>query len=202
MKVNATRVFGAALLSCLLVTAGCGTSVKRIDSEEVKDLSGAWNDTDSRLVSAEMVEDALSRPWLREFTRHNGSQPTVIVGEVRNLSHEHINVITFVADIERAMINSRKVQFVASRTERRPVREERKDQDLHASEATRKPMGQELGADFMLQGTISTIVDVAGKKQVRYYQVDISLINLADNRKVWAGQKKIKKLIKRSQLRF
>jgi hypothetical protein len=136
-----------------------------------------------------MVEDALSRPWLREFTRHNGSQPTVIVGEVRNLSHEHINMITFVADIERAMINSRKVQFVASRTERRPVREERKDQDLHASEATRKPMGQELGADFMLQGTISTIVDVAGKKQVRYYQVDISLINLADNRKVWAGQK-------------
>jgi hypothetical protein len=111
-------------------------------------------------------------------------------------------MITFVADIERAMINSRKVQFVASRTERRPVREERKDQDLHASEATRKPMGQELGADFMLQGTISTIVDVAGKKQVRYYQVDISLINLADNRKVWAGQKKIKKLIKRSQLRF
>ena len=202
MKVNATRVFGAALLSCLLVTAGCGTSVKRIDSEEVKDLSGAWNDTDSRLVSAEMVEDALSRLWLREFTRHNGSQPTVIVGEVRNLSHEHINMITFVADIERAMINSRKVQFVASRTERRPVREERKDQDLHASEATRKPMGQELGADFMLQGTISTIVDVAGKKQVRYYQVDISLINLADNRKVWAGQKKIKKLIKRSQLRF
>ncbi|MEE8513078.1 MAG: penicillin-binding protein activator LpoB [Acidiferrobacterales bacterium] len=202
MKVNATRVFGAALLSCLLVTAGCGTSVKRIDSEEVTDLSGAWNDTDSRLVSAEMVEDALSRPWLREFTRHNGSQPTVIVGEVRNLSHEHINMITFVADIERAMINSRKVQFVASRTERRPVREERKDQDLHASEATRKPMGQELGADFMLQGTISTIVDVAGKKQVRYYQVDISLINLADNRKVWAGQKKIKKLIKRSQLRF
>ncbi len=202
MKVNATRVFGAALLSCLLVTAGCGTSVKRIDSEEVKDLSGAWNDTDSRLVSAEMVEDVLSRPWLREFTRHNGSQPTVIVGEVRNLSHEHINMITFVADIERAMINSRKVQFVASRTERRPVREERKDQDLHASEATRKPMGQELGADFILQGTISTIVDVAGKKQVRYYQVDISLINLADNRKVWAGQKKIKKLIKRSQLRF
>lgn len=202
MKVNATRLFGIALLSCLLVAAGCGTSVKRIDSEEVKDLSGAWNDTDSRLVSAEMVEDALSRPWLREFRRQNGSQPAVIVGEVRNLSHEHINMITFVADIERAMINSKRVQFVASPTERRPVREERKDQDLHASEATRKPMGQELGADFMLQGTVSTIVDVAGKKQVRYYQVDMSLINLADNRKVWAGQKKIKKLVKGSQLRF
>ena len=202
MKVNGTRVFGAALLSCLLVTAGCGTSVKRIDSEEVKDLSGAWNDTDSRLVSAEMVEDVLSRPWLREFTRHNRSQPAVIVGEVRNLSHEHINMITFVADIERAMINSKKVQFVASPIERRPVREERKDQDLHASEATRKPMGQELGADFMLQGTVSTIVDVAGKKQIRYYQIDMSLINLADNRKVWAGQKKIKKLVKGSQLRF
>jgi hypothetical protein len=63
-------------------------------------------------------------------------------------------------------------------------------------------MGQELGADFMLQGTINTIVDVSGTTQVRYYQVDMTLVSLADNRKVWVGQKKIKKLVKRSKLRF
>jgi hypothetical protein len=37
---------------------------------------------------------------------------------------------------------------------------------------------------------------------VRYYQVDLNLISLADNRKVWQGQKKIKKLVERSNLRF
>ena len=185
-----------------LATAGCSTEVTRMDAGEVKDLSGAWNDTDSQQVSEEMIKDVLNRPWFDEFTRANSRQPAVIVGEVTNLSHEHINVNTFVADMERALINSGKVQFVASATERQEVRGERKDQDLHASEATRKPMGQEKGADFMLKGTINTIIDASGKTQLRFYQVDLTLISMADNRKVWLGQKKIKKLVERSNLKF
>lgn len=189
-------------LAMILAVAGCSTEVTRMDAGEVKDLSGAWNDTDSQQVSEEMIKDVLSRAWLGEFTRTQNRQPAVIVGEVVNLSHEHINVNTFVADMERALINSERVQFVASSTERQEIRGERKDQDLHASEATRKPMGQEKGADFMLKGTINTIIDVSGKTQLRYYQVDLTLISLADNRKVWVGQKKIKKLVERSNLRF
>ena len=189
-------------LALALAAAGCSTSVTRMEASEVKDLSGAWNDTDSQQVSEEMIKDVLDRTWLREFTHTQNRQPAVIVGEVSNLSHEHINVNTFVADMERSLINSDKVQFVASFTERQEIRGERKDQDLNASEATRKAMGQEKGADFMLKGTINTIIDAEGKTQLRYYQVDLTLISLADNRKVWVGQKKIKKLVERSNLRF
>ena len=197
---NKLAVFMA--LALVLVTASCSTEVTRMDAGEVKDLSGAWNDTDSQQVSEEMIKDVLNRTWLGEFTRTQKRQPAVIVGEVVNLSHEHINVNTFVADMERALINSDKVQFVASSTERQEIRGERKDQDLNATEATRKPMGQEKGADFMLKGTINTIIDASGKTQLRFYQVDLTLISLADNRKVWVGQKKIKKLVERSNLRF
>lgn len=194
----------AALMAlCMsLAVVACSTSVTRMDTGEVKDLSGAWNDTDSQQVSEEMIKDVLDRPWIGEFSRTENRQPAVIVGEVSNLSHEHINVNTFVADVERALINSGKVQFVASSTERQEIRGERKDQDLNASEATRKAMGQEKGADFMLKGTINTIIDASGKTQLRFYQVDLTLISLADNRKVWIGQKKIKKLVERSNLRF
>ena len=182
--------------------AGCGTSVERIEPTEVKDLSGAWNDTDSRMVSEEMIQDALARDWLSDFARTHRKKPAVIVGEVVNLSHEHINVNTFVDDMERSLINSGKVQFVASKNERGEIREERQDQDLNAAEATRKPMGQEVGADYMLKGTINTIIDTSGSSQVRYYQVDLTLISLADNVKVWVGQKKIKKFVKRGSLRY
>lgn len=196
------RLIVLVVMALMLAAAGCSTQVTRMDSAEVKDLSGAWNDTDSQQVSEEMIKDVLNRPWFGEFTRTQNRQPAVIVGEVSNLSHEHINVNTFVADMERALINSDKVQFVASSTERQEVREERKDQDLNASEATRKAMGQEKGADFMLKGTINTIIDAEGKTQLRFYQVDLTLISLIDNRKVWVGQKKIKKLVERSNLRF
>ncbi len=191
-----------AIVALSISLAACSTSVTRVDSGEVKDLSGAWNDTDSQDTSAAMIKDVLSHTWLTDFTQQQRRRPAVIVGEIRNLSHEHINVNTFVEDMERALINSDRVQFVASSTERQEIREERKDQDINASEATRKPMGQEKGADFVLKGTINTIIDASGRTQLRYYQVDLTLISLADNRIVWLGQKKIKKLVERSNLRF
>lgn len=181
-------VFGIAL-------SACATRVERIGVDETRDLSGNWNDTDSRLVSEEMVQDVLSRPWLNDFNRAHGDRPTLIVGGVRNLSHEHINVNTFVNDLARELINSGEVNFVASAVEREQIREERADQARHATEESRKAMGRELGADFMLQGTINTILDTEGRRQVRYYQVDLDLVSLADNRKVWIGQKKIKKFV-------
>ena len=104
--------------------------------------------------------------------------------------------------MERALINSGKVDFVATRSEREEIREERKDQDINAREDTRKAMGRELGADFILTGTINTIVDPSGDTQVRFYQVNMTLTSLADNRKVWVGQKDIRKLVTRSKLRF
>lgn len=195
------RMYFAIILSSLLI-AGCGTQVTRMDVNETVDLSGNWNDTDSRLVAEEMITDVLSRPWISNFVSKKGHAPAVIVGSVRNLSHEHINVNTFVSDMERALINSGRVEFVASSTERGEIREERKDQDLNSSEATRNEAGKELGADFMLKGQINTIVDVDGKEQVRYYQVDLTLISMADNRKVWLGQKKIKKFVENAKVRY
>ncbi len=195
------RIYWAVILSSLLV-AGCGTKVTRIDVDETVDLSGAWNDTDSRLVAEEMIADALSHPWTLNFAGQSGRAPVVIVGTVRNFSHEHINMNTFVADMERALVNSGRVEFVASSDERGEIREERTDQDLNASEETRNEAGQETGADFMLKGQINTIVDVEGDKQVRYYQVDLTMISLADNRKVWLGQKKIKKLVENAKVRY
>ena len=193
-------VAGALLATGLL--SGCSTSVQRLDANETVDLSGAWNDTDSQLVAQEMISDVLSRPWLSNFTAKTGRQPAVIVGSVRNLSHEHINTKTFVNEMERELINSGRVEFVASSDERDEIRDERVDQDLNATEASRNVAGNELGANFMLKGQINTIIDRADSDQVRYYQVDLSLISLADNRKVWVGQKKLKKLVENSKLRY
>jgi len=198
MKIKTHFLF--MLFATLFMTA-CSTSVERLNSQEQIDLSGAWNDTDSQLVAREMVEDALSRAWIGKFLKAEGKDPVVIVGTIRNLSHEHINTNTFIADIERELINSGEVQFVAAAGARDEIRAERGDQDLNASEATRKAMGQEYGADYMMQGQINTIIDVDGSTQVRFYQVNLELISISDNRKVWVGQKKIKKLIKNSKLR-
>lgn len=198
MKIKSNFIFIALIT---LFMSACSTYVERLDVQQEVDLSGAWNDTDSQMVAREMVEDALSRAWISKFLNAEGKDPAIIVGKVRNLSHEHINTNTFIADMERELINSGEVQFVAAASAREEIRAERGDQDLNASEATRSEMGQEYGADYMMQGQINTIIDVDGATQVRFYQVNLELISMKDNRKVWVGQKKIKKLVVNSKLR-
>jgi uncharacterized protein (TIGR02722 family) len=195
------RVIVLAMLCMTLVVVGCTTEVKRVDTDTTIDLSGKWNDADSRMVADEMIEDSLDRPWLEQYRRgHSGKNPVVIVGTVRNRSNEHINTQTFVKNLERALINSGRVDFVASRTEREEIREERKDQATYASEETAKEHGREIGADYMLEGSINTIEDRVEGKRVMYYQVNLELIDLESNRKAWIGEKKIKKLIKQKRL--
>ncbi|MBN2407137.1 MAG: penicillin-binding protein activator LpoB [Elusimicrobia bacterium] len=189
-------VFGAACMM-LIAVSGCAKKVKRVGVEKVIDLSGKWNDTDSRLVSDEMMNDCLSRPWVtNHMAAAGGKIPAVIVGTVVNKTDEHIISETFTKDLERAMINSGRVQVVASSQERKEVREEREDMWENASEETLKQFQQEHAADYMLKGVINAIKDKEGKKSVTYYQIDLELINTETNQKVWLGNKKLKKYIK------
>lgn len=193
-----------AAASTVLMLAGCQTmpTVTRISSDQVTDVSGYWNDTDANLTAQEMIGQMLGEPWLGNFEgATGGKQPTVIVGQINNLSSEHISTSTFIDDIQREIINSGKVQFVAASSQREEVRNERQDQDLNASAGTRSAMGQETGADFMMQGTINTIIDAAGDKSVKYYQVDLRLINMKNNVIAWVGQKKIKKIVTGANVR-
>jgi uncharacterized protein (TIGR02722 family) len=191
-----------ALVICLIIglVTACSTApkVERMKVDSQIELSGQWNDTDSRLVAEEMISDCLNRPWLYKFkSDHNGQMPSVIVGHVRNRSHEHINVQTFIKNLERALINSGQVQFVASSEERGQIRDERGDMAEHSSDETMKGPGQEVGADFMLIGAINSIRDEIKGKAVMYYQVNLELISLENNIKAWIGEKQIKKLIER-----
>jgi hypothetical protein len=194
--------FPIAALGAVALLAACGTSVKRMDSNETVDVSGHWNDTDSRLVAEEMISDCLSRPWLASAQSNLGKNPTVIVGMVKNQSSEHIATDTFVENLQRELINSGKVEFVASKGERGEVREERADQDTHSSEETRTANGQETGANFILSGTINSIVDQEGGKAVVFFQTNLKLLNMKTHQIVWNGQKKIKKFVTRSRTSF
>jgi len=182
------------LIAALAVSVvGCaGTRVSRVDSDQEIALSDRWNDKDSQLVAEEMITDMLSFPWARDFELENNHRPTVIIQRIANKSHEHIAIETFVNDIKRSIIRSGRADFVASGDERKAIRDERQDQELNAAKA--KDQGQEQAADFAISGSLNSIVDQVGGDRVTFYQVDMKLIDMANNREVWNGQKKIKKL--------
>ena len=193
-----------AILGLLVVpfVFACSPSVKRVETNLVKDVSGGWNDTDAQMVAQEMITDCLNGGWYTKFVTRNGKEPVVIVGTVVNNSMEHINTAVFVEEMQRALINSGKVEFVASASERGEIRTERLEQDEFASEETRKAFGKEVGADFMLSGVLNSVVDKSGSKALVFYQTNLKLINIETNQIVWNGQKQIKKYVKRSKVSF
>ncbi len=193
------------MLLGLFLLNGCGGSgktVTRVEADSTIDLSGDWNDTDSRLVAQEMIKDVLDRPWLTNYQTSKGKEPDVIVGTVRNRTSEHIQTITFIKNLERELLNSGKISFVANKEERQEIRDERADQQENASPESMKKFQQETGADFMLRGDIASIIDQEGGDKVKYYQVNLELVNIETNKKVWSGEKKIKKLVSQSGSKF
>jgi|TARA_B110000008_G_scaffold47377_1_gene45807 penicillin-binding protein activator len=193
--MNMTLIKQAKILmiAAIAVTVvGCSTRVTRVDTNEEIALSDRWNAKDSQLVAEEMITDMLSFPWARDFELSNNTRPTIIIQRISNKSHEHIAIDTFVNDIKRSVIRSGRADFVAGGEERQSIRDERQDQELNAAKA--KEQGREQAADFAISGSINSIVDQVGDDRVTFYQVDMKLIDMANNREVWNGQKKIKKL--------
>ena len=197
MRLNQYRPL-LMLVAIVAIIQACssGRQVTRVDPNTQIDISGRWNDTDSKQVAEEMISDALSKPWLSRFNANHNKPPVLIIGDVLNSSHEHISAETFIKDIERAFINSGKVRIVENNYFRDKLREEVDNQQVNATEETRKQIARELGADLMMFGTINSTVDAYKKERLVNYKVNMELVELQSTEKVWIGDKEIKKYIK------
>ena len=150
-----------------------------------------------------MIDDALSKPWLENFRLDNNSIPVTMVGRVRNETMEHIDTEIFTKELERAFVNSGMVDVVASLSETQQIRDIRSDQQSYASYETAAALGKEVGADYVIIGNISSIIDESssGKEISIFYTVNLEMVDVETNRKAWIGNKKIKKLIERRKYR-
>ncbi len=196
MKMNNIKSLLLLVIISVVIASCASRKVTRIDPAEQIDLSGRWNDTDSRQVAEEMTRDVLSKPWLERFTGQQERPPVVIIGVVINRSHEHIEAETFIKDIEREFINSGRVRVVENDFFREKLREEKDSQQVNASPETQSRIAMELGADYMLFGVINSTVDQLMKEKVVFYKINLEMVNLESTEKVWLGDKEIKKYIK------
>ncbi len=190
------KIFTLAAVASILIFASCAHKVTRIDPVDTPDISGNWNYTDSRLTAEEMINQSLTGKWLGDHLQVKGKRPVVIVGFVTNKSHEHIEAETFMNDLEKSFVTTEKVGLVQSGKKREEMRAEKSDQQTNASVSTMKKFGLEKGADYILQGSINSIVDAFKRKKTVTYQIDLVLTNIETNEVVWIGDKKLSKNVK------
>ena len=196
--------FVLVTMICVFTLLGCATNgVKRIDPSKQTDLSGYWNDTDVRIIAETLVEECVNAPAIIKYIKQNQREPVVQLGSFTNRSDEHLDTAILATKFKVALINSGKVKFSAEKSVKEELREEILAQQDWASEETAKNLANETGADFLLIGSVRTIVDSIPGETVRTYQVIAELYDIETSEIVWSGENMdIKKYMKRSSFKW
>lgn len=189
------RPFVLFFISLAIMTS-CARQVSRIDPAQQVDLSGRWNDSDSRIVADKMIQDLLSSDRFKEYAASLKRKPVIVVGLIRNKTSEHIDANNYIKKLEMAIYNSNVADIVESEEFRDKLRKERAEQQDFADPATVAQWGKEIGADVMLFGEMNSETDVLNKKRVVNYITTLFLTDIETNKRIWYGQHEIKKFVK------
>jgi uncharacterized protein (TIGR02722 family) len=200
-------VYTAVAAAFSLTACGGNRTVERTDASSNKggDLSGYWNDIDANLVSSEMIQDCMARPWASDHQASAGGKKPVVklMGVIKRTDDRNVNEQYFTKRLEREMLNSGKVRVVAAEGQDNINAAERARQSQHASDATVKSQGNEVGADYTLQTVVNSQNETDGAgHSVRAYLVNMELVNVGTNEKVWIGEKTIRKIVSQSSVKF
>ncbi len=185
------------IVSILVAITSCSQrTVSRVDPQQEINLSGRWNDTDSRMVADKMTSEFLGSEKFKEYAKTLGKKPVIITGLIRNKTTEHIDAANYLKKFELAIFNSGVADIVESDEQRDKIRLERLQQQDFSDPATVAQWGKETGANLMLFGEMTSETDVYNKKRVVNYVTTLYLTDMETNKRVWYGQQEIKKFIK------
>lgn len=185
----AQKLLTLALLPALalgaLALTGCGeTTVVRTASSGSRDLSGRWNDVDSKNVSIDIKDRALKASWPDRYMEKNKKNPTVVLGKfIVRADGEVINTDIFLKALRNEFINSGKIDVLDDPEQTRAILT---DQAGYADKA--KELGKELAADYVLKGSINVQNDSEGRNSVKFYVVDFELTDIQTRKIVWADR--------------
>lgn len=184
------------ILLPFVVLTSCSRTVTRVETTQQIDLSGRWNDADSRIVADKMIFDLFDSESFKNYGKQLGRKPVIIVGLINNKTSEHIDAGNYVKKFEVVIHNSSIAELVESDEFRDKLRLERTDQQDFSASSTAKQFGKETGADLMLFGEMNSETDTANKKRVVNYITTLYLTDIETNKRVWYGQGEIKKVVK------
>lgn len=193
--------FTVVLLGLLVLITGCLSTqtTQWLHPDTVLDVGDKWNDTDSKRVAEEMIGDALSRPWLRQHQEdNNGKNPVVVIGKITSWCREYVNTHIFIDYLQAALTQSGEVTFVENKGADAYIQDKQESTVFHDSGETAKQAAGGADADYQLLGEVNSVTNLQGESYIKFYLVNLSLVNIETNEKIWIGEKKIKKMLTRS----
>jgi uncharacterized protein (TIGR02722 family) len=179
------------IMSCsaLLIMTGCMASTKNLNPEEETHYDASYDFSDKAKIVDRLVTPLLSAPVFPVQEK-----PIMIVYPVVNETSEHISTGGITDDIRMKLVQSGRFRFV-NESQRENIQKETNYQSQgYVDPAMRIEQGRQLGADYILGGTLRSIKKEQPKqwrlfkKERIYYSLDLSITDLKTGEIVYADQ--------------
>lgn len=194
-----TQSFFVVTLSAFVLTS-CGPKAfvkgQYDDAQRENLMNDQWSETDMQVSVKTMVDSLVNHNAIANAKK----MPTVMVTNLQNKTSEHIDTQSIMDMVRVELSNSGKVQFVDKEAREDISNEYDYQNSGMVSEETKKTPGGQVGADYIINGRMDSIVQEVGKDKSVYYKLTLNLTNLKTGIIAWTNHKEIRKTFKKKSV--
>ena len=184
------RLAALSALAAFLL-AGCARETVRYgDARGVETVTNEFGSTDLQMIAEAMTRSLLDAPVVMA-----SNLPIVTVQEVRNKTNEYIDTRSITDSIRAELQKSGKVRFAVDAAGMATQKEEidRQQDDEYYDREQVAEKGRMAGAQYRLEGNITSIVKTAKDVKDVYYKFNLQMWNIRNGLLEWTDEKEIRK---------
>jgi uncharacterized protein (TIGR02722 family) len=189
----------AGILLFLQTACGPKAFVKGQYDEDVNRenlMNDLWSETDMQETVRALVASMMAHPSLA----HAKVPPTVLITNLQNKTSEHIDTQSVMDMVRVELMKSGKLRFI-DKEAREDIDQEYSYQNSgRVSNESKKGPGGQVGADFIVNGRLDSIVQEVGKDKTVYYKITLNLTNLKSSVIEWSDNKQIRKIYRKKTI--
>jgi uncharacterized protein (TIGR02722 family) len=175
--------------SALLIMTGCMASTKNLNPAEETHYDASYDFSDKNKIVDRLVTPMLAAPVFPVQEK-----PILIVYPVVNETSEHISTGGITDAIRMKLVQSGKFRFISEEQRANIQKETGYQNQGYVDPAMRVEQGRQLGANYILSGTLRSIKKQQPeqmrlfKKERIYYSLDLTITDLKTGETVYADQ--------------
>lgn len=184
----------------LLTVVSCGPKAfvkgDYDDAERQNLMNDEWSETDMQNAARDLVNSLIQHPAIANAK----VPPVLMITQLQNKTSEHIDTQNIMDMVRVELMKTGKMTFI-DKEAREDISSEYDYQNSGmVNNETKKGPGGQIGADFLLNGRLDSIVQEVGKDKTVYYKVTLNLTNLKTSVITWSDYKQIRKIFKKKSV--
>lgn len=190
MRKWVTRIcLPLAALSLAMMSSGCAmfrASATDVNVDQTGHMDARYDAADMRNITQNVVDDFLAS----EFLQNQPEPPVMMIAGVQNRTNDHVDTKNITDRMRTLLIQSGDVRFI-NEARRADLINEQGYQAANVTPDMQLAIGQQLGAQYMVSGSLTEIKRTSpkqvriSKQELRYYKFTYEVTDLETSEIVW-----------------